>query len=109
MGKKKEPDHYNLGELLKLTTAKSAKKTGVELNLDYDLRSSRRAKKELAAVNPSWTLFVNKRGSLCYAVHKNGVCVILEAPAHYHGCLHEEYAANYFLNTIKETMVGLVK
>lgn len=87
--------------------AKIAKKNHIIVCSNFDLRKRRRDKQATAAKNNGWTLFVNKKGSLCHGVHKTGALLVLEAPDYFANCFSDVYATNYFVNSIKTISQGV--
>lgn len=86
---------------------KVAIKAHVQVYTQFNLREPRINKQYVASKNPGWTLYINKKGSLCHAVHKTGSLLLLEAPDYYNNCFHDEHVTNYFVNHIRSIAKGV--
>lgn len=84
-----------------------AERVGICVFDQFDLRAKRSTKQYFAERNKeSWTLYINRKGSLCHAVHKKGTMMVLESPEAYHDCFQVEHAINYFVNHVREITSG---
>lgn len=90
-----------LKKALAMALLKMAKKVGVDVFAGFNLTTARKIKRQKAQKN-GWTLFINKKGSLCHAIYKKGGILILESPEDKHDLFYEEHAINYFVNIVKE-------
>lgn len=93
---------WEVDAILKGVIREVSKRLNIQVYGGFDLRQPRALKQTTARNNKTWTLFINRKGSLCHAVHQSGALIILESPQDLHNCFHEEYAMNYFINHIRE-------
>lgn len=89
-------------EILNKVLNNVAKKLDIHYHEDFNLGTKRSAMQEMAKANNGWTLFINKKGSLCKAFYKTGTMMLLESPEYMDNLWHSEHSINYFINRVRK-------
>ena len=93
-------------KILNKTSQLIAQKMKIAVHPDFNLRTARTLKQGMVQGTNSWTLFINRKGDICQAFHSSGTFMQLSSPEHLHGCFHEEFAMNYFINHVRSISGG---
>lgn len=74
---------------------------GVRVYTNFSLNVSLEMKRSYSKRGCDWTLFINSKGTIAHAVHKNGIFMRIEGLYYLEGC-QREYIINYFYNKLRE-------
>jgi hypothetical protein len=80
--------------------------SGMNVVKDYDLRAKREDKVEESKERGGWTLFINRAGDRCHAVHPSGAMYIPPTLEHLKGVRQEEHSINWFANEAAKVLGG---
>jgi hypothetical protein len=93
-----------MNKALHIVNKRVSKTLNIHVEPNFDLRKSREVQSQVAKEHNSWSLLINKDGTLCYAIEPSGLRIGPFTSPHYLKAVVEEHIINYFINTLREKL-----